>query len=201
MKSTVSLAGIPERKRAGALEAATEELIQHLSERFPTSEGYAHKVEVYAAKWAWPAGAQSHEQALSMLSPEDRERAYRRNVRVTKGATWGLTVDVQTTDRAVSGGELMVLSESRLSVMLAVSGLVLGVLVAVAYWFTSDSESGRDLKTAFLIGLVLGLGLAGLGWVVSRPLEGIKPEQLKEISDSLNARLSKALSGKSKSAA
>jgi hypothetical protein len=193
MKSTVSLAAIPEGKRPRALEAATEDLIQHLAERFPTSEGYAHKVEVYAAKWAWPAGAQSHEQALSMLSPEDRERAYRRNVRVTKGATWGLTVDVQTTDRAVSGGELMVLSESRLSVMLAVSGLVLGVLVAVAYWFTSDSESGRDLKTAFLIGLVLGLGLAGLGWVVSRPLEGIKPEQIKEISDSLNARLSKAL--------
>jgi hypothetical protein len=120
---------------------------------------------------------------------------------VTKGATWGLTVDVQTTDRAVSGGELMVLSESRLSVMLAVSGLVLGVLVAVAYWFTSDSESGRDLKTAFLIGLVLGLGLAGLGWVVSRPLEGIKPQQLKEISDSLNARMSKALARKGKSAA
>lgn len=201
MKSTISLAEIPEGKRVEALEAATEDLIRHLAERFPASQGYQHKVAIYVPKWAWPAGAQSHEQALSMLSPEVRQAAYRRNVRVTKGKTWGLTVDVQTMDREASRGELMVLAESPLAVMLAVSGLGLGVLLTLAYWFTTDPASGRSLKVAVLIGLVLGGVLAGAGWLASRPLEGIKPSQLEQISGELDARIAETLARHGKSAA
>jgi hypothetical protein len=195
MKTVVSLAHLDLSNRARTLVSATDDLVRELKERFPEAQGYAYKIEERLAPWAWTRGTKMSEQEMiHSLDPENRKRAFRRGIRVTNGLRWGLTMDVQSTDREMEGAQVTVLRESPLSVVVATIGLIAGILAAVAYGYKIDAYASdyRNLAIAGFIGLALGGVLALLGWVLSRPLESLTAAQAQEIFDTTVARLTRA---------
>jgi hypothetical protein len=196
MKSVVSLANLAVQDRPRRLEAAADGILGDLKERFPETQGFACKIEERLAKWAWPSRTKMSEQELlRSIDAETRKCAFRRGIRVTKGLRWGLTMDVQSTDREMSGVQLDVLRESPLSVIIAVSGFIAGILASVGYGFLINAfkDDYRDLAIAVFIGCAIGAGLALLGWVVSRPLEGLKADQAREIFESAVQGMTRAV--------
>jgi hypothetical protein len=128
--------------------------------------------------------AQSDRQALATLDPALRERAFRRGIRITKGFNWGLTIDFQSGDREMSFCALTAFVESPLRVFLAVGGFVLGVLSVVVVGLSSGWG-----VAPYSIWLVSGAAMAGFGWLISLPLEGVTRKQLSDLIDIITQRL------------
>ena len=200
MKTIISLANLAAPDRHQRVELSSNDILRDLKERFPVSDGYVYKVEERLAQWAWPRGTKlSERELLNSIDPETRKRAFRRGIRVTKGLSWGLTMDIQTTDREMSGIELTVLRESLLSIVVAASCLVLGIVAAVGYGFKLDvyKDDYRNIVIAVFIGFAIGAVLALIGWILTRPLESLKPDQAQEIFDSTAGRITRSLLGAS----
>ena len=198
MNKVVSLAKLDALDRRPKMEAATVDIVGYLKERFPESQGFAYKVEERLAKWAWPRGTKmSERELLRSLDHETVKRAFRRGIRVTKGLRWGLTMDIQTTDREITSLEITVLRESLLSVVIGISGVLLGIVATVGYGFQINAfkDDFRNLIIAVFIGFAIGAGLALIGWFLSRPLESLKPEQAQEIFDSTVERMTRTMFG------
>ena len=196
MNKIISLAKLDATDRRPEMEAATVDIVGYLKDRFPESQGFAYKVEERLAKWAWPSGTKmSERELLRSLDPETVKRAFRRGIRVTKGLTWGLTMDIQTTDREMSGLEITVLRESLLSVIIGISGVLVGIVATVGYGFQINAykDDTRNIIIAIFIGFAIGAGLALIGWFLSRPLESLKPGQAQEIFDSTVGRMSRTV--------
>ncbi len=172
MKTVISLANPGAQDRRQKLEAAADEVVRHLKERFPESQGFVYKIEERLAQWAWPRRTQmSEREILNSTDPETRRRAFRRGIRVTKGLRWGLNMDIQTTDREMSGLQLTVLRESMLTVVVATSCLIAGILATVGYGFKIEAyrDDFRNLVIAVFIGFAIGAVLAGIGCKACHP--------------------------------
>ena len=198
MNKVVSLAKLDAADRRPKMEAATVDIVGYLKERFPESQGFAYKVEERLAKWAWPSGTKmSERELLRSLDPETVKRAFRRGIRVTKGLRWGLTMDIQTTDREMTGLEITVLRESLLSVIIGISGVLVGIIATVGYGFKINAfkDDTRNLIIAVFIGFAIGAGVALIGWFIARPLESLKPEQAQVIFDSTVERMTRTMFG------
>jgi hypothetical protein len=181
MKQRIVLDQFPPDERVAQLEGAVARLLTSLESQFPANEGFKHVSTQRLAKWAWPKGTQqSEKQLLASLPAGLRRRAWRRGIRVTRGLTWGLTIDVQTADADASAADLVVLAESPLAIIAAASGLVIGIVAAVVFYFATNfaGDNPRSLKLAVYGGIVAGAGLAGIAWLVTRPLEGLKRDAL-----------------------
>lgn len=70
-----------------------------------------------------------------------------------------------------------------------------GIAATVAYGFKLDfyNDDYRNIVIAVFIGFAFGAVLAGIGWVLTRPLDGLKPDQAQEIFDTSVKRLTSAL--------
>jgi hypothetical protein len=185
MYKAISLDGVAPTERPQWFAQGVSNCIHYLASTFPAEQDYVHKVEERAAKWAWrQTNARSDRQALTMLAPALGERAVRRAIRITKGLNWGLTIDIQSGDRELSFCALTVLAESTLMVLLIGGGFGLGLLPAIGIGMLSAS-----VGAGLCIGLILGAVLAGVGWLISRPLQGVPREQLSELIEILARRL------------
>jgi hypothetical protein len=198
MKTAISLTQIDLSNRHGRMVAATDEIVRNLKERFPEAQGFKYKIEERLAQWAWPRGTKlSEAELIHPLDPENRKRAFRRGIRVTQGLRWGLTMDIQSTDREMEGLQVKVLRESPLSVFLAMTGLIVGILATIAYGYQLDAykDDYRNIVIAMFIGFAVGGVLAGLGWLLSRPLESLSAGQAQEIFDAAVERATRAIRG------
>lgn len=196
MNGRISLDHLSENERIARAEAAFEGMRASLEAKFPTAQGYRHAVKIRVAAWAWPSGSkQSEAQILASLAPDVRARAFRRRIRVTKGATWGLTVDVQTTDAQTNGLHVSALSESPLAVFAGAGGVVVGVAAALAVYFATKKQDDdpRNFGIAVVLGMVVGLVLAAIAWVATRPLEGLKPDALSTVLAEISSNLTAAV--------
>lgn len=196
MKETISLANVAPADRLGRLQAATQAMLAELRARFPEAAGFKYKVEERLAKWAWPRGAkQSEKEIMASMDMATLKLAFRRGIRVTRGLTWGLTMDIQTIDRQMSAVKLMVLAESPLAVILGLIGLLGGIALAVAYAVARIPDWSRpnNLKLTVYVGMAIGLVLAAVGWFSARPLEGVKPAMAKELMGAMRGCVTGAL--------
>jgi hypothetical protein len=197
MDLVISLGNVAPAERRKRLEAAADAVVRFLGERFPAGEGYVLAKEDRLAKWAWPPPGhqKSEQQLMKELDPDTRARAFRLGIRLTRSATWGLTIDLQTTERSMGEVKLMAMAESILAIYLAVGGFVLGTALTVGYAFATGHAEGRAIKAAMLMGFVVGAVVGAVGWLVSRPFEGVKPAQVKEILDAMAERVRLSLGG------
>ncbi len=187
----------PPADRRTRLEAAANAVVSFLGERFPAQKGYVVAKEDRLAKWAWPSPGhqKSEQQIMKELDPDTRACAFRLGIRLTKGVRWGLTIDLQTTDRSMGEVKLMTMAESTLAVYLAVGGFIIGTALTVGYAFATGNAEGRAIKAAMLMGFVVGAVVGGVGRLISRPLESVKPPQVKEILDAMAERVLRSLGG------
>ncbi len=200
MNKVISLAKLDTLDRRAKMEVATADIVVGLKERYPESQGFVYKVQDRLASWAWPSGTKmSERELLRTLDPQTVKCAFRRGIRVTKGLRWGLTMDIQTTEREMTGLQLNVLRESPLSVIIGISGVLAGIVAAVGYGFQIGAfkDDFRNLIIAIFIGFAIGAGLALIGWFISRTLESLKPQEAQEIFDSTGERITRAMFGAS----
>jgi hypothetical protein len=197
MDLIVSLADVSAADRRKRLDAAASAVVGFFKERFPAQEGYVLAKEERVAKWAWPSSGhqKSEQQIMKELDPDTRARAFRLGIRLTKGFRWGLTIDLQTTDRSMGEVKLTAVAESTLALYLAAGGFILGTALTVGYAVASGHAEGRAIKGAMLMGFVVGAVLGAVGWLISRPFEGVNPQQIKEILDAVAERVRRSAGG------
>ena len=92
--------------------------------------------------------------------------------------------------------QLTVLRESPLSVVIGISGVLVGIVATVGCGFQINAykDDSRNFVIAIFIGFAIGAGLALIGWFISRPFESLKPEQAQQIFDSTVERIQYELS-------
>lgn len=169
MESFVSMDGVNTTERSARLLEATEVLVYYLKDRFPASQGYSYKMKERLAEWAPSLDK-------SARDTETRKRAFGRTIRIKKGMNWGLDLNIQTTDRDMSGVKVFAESASPLAKFLGGAGFFVGM---AAYKVVLQIK-GRGMS---LPGLASGVvfGLFG-GWIGIQ-FESLTQDQVKEIID------------------
>jgi hypothetical protein len=175
MVETLSLAQVPPAERPARVQRARDELRARARERFPESEGYEHATTERLATWAWPKGAESEAQARKYLDRETQALAVRESLTIRRGMTWGLTLDVQTTDRAQSALKLTAVIESKLMAVLTVGGFVLCIAAGVGLALLQGLGAAKGVRVRSLVmggffGMLAGLPVAFVLFKLSKPL-------------------------------
>jgi len=197
MKREISLNDANLADRVRSVEQAVSKLVAQLRSRFPESDGYAWNVQEGLANWAWPStisATTTEKDLLDALDPEVRPRAFRRRIRVSRGKRWGFYMDVQAADHEVSRLRLDIRREASWVDMGAAAIFAVSVVTTVGYAYMEGMiKGGRSFAYATFAGAGIGLVLAGLGWLASRPLEGMKQGEVHELMASVHSSLSNAL--------
>jgi hypothetical protein len=174
MDLVLSLGNVSPAERRRRLVAAADAIVSTLHARFPAAEGYVHVEEP---------------------PPVTPARAFRRGIRVIRGARWGLAIDLETTDGSMAEARLTAVADSALALYLAAGGFIAGVALSVGYAFATGHAEGRAVKGAIAAGFALGAVLGAIGWLLARPFEGLKAPQVKEILEAMAERARDALGG------
>lgn len=164
MKTVIPWAGIEAAERSSRVKRAAEEISSELHARYPETAGYQYKVD-------------------DTRSPG--------NVffRVIRGLNWGLSVGIV---RTPEGAKLTVLAESKLTVILALSGFGMGF--ALTAWFLM---LGAAFNLAFFVigGFLLGGAIAAAVWFLMLPLQGVKAPVVEELLEKLAVCAARAIGG------
>jgi hypothetical protein len=158
LKTEISWANIATNDRPGHVQRTTDDVFAALRRQYPEDQGYRYSVDV----------------------TESPARIF---MSVTCGLNWGLGVGIT---RTASGITLRVSRESKLTMILSLTGFALGFVPVI--WI-SIAKMDFEPVPFLLGGLLMGTALALLILFCMTPFQGVKANEAKEWMEKLTKRV------------
>lgn len=149
-RTQVSLARVARQERPRLLEHAHGAVLRALEKRLPPAEGYRYQLADGVARWARPGGDD-----LLGLTPAEPDRAvrgssaeslaaFRRDIDIQRGVTFGLTVCIESADPEAAVLDITLRVGVRLRPFVFLGATALAVALAVLVWSVLAAPSAPD---------------------------------------------------------